>query len=295
MAIAGCGYPSFEFRASDIVDAAETSVDTSSDDTMMIVDAMDESAADTTIDEVASDTGADASPLDSGLLDSGPPDTGPTVGCASAHVFCDDFEASTDPWDKWGGYDLLGGGIAKIDTAYVRSGSSAFLTYVPATGATATDLSADINKAFTPATSTTPARIDLWIRTDTYYDGETRLVAKLMRGTNGRGVEIALRKGHVIVDVLGAGTYASYPYTAKPFNGGQWYHLRLEALVVASTAGWFRFYADDMSAPVLSATGISTADASTGDVRFSLGFYSNGSSGDPELRARIDDASFDWL
>lgn len=293
---AGCNYPEFGFSeggdASSAEDTAAPAEDTAAADSG--------SDMDSTVADSGTDSGVDSTVADS-MPDTTKPDApvevGPTVGCIGTHVFCDDFEKSAKPESAWSGglYIASTGSMVFDGSSATRSPTHAPLSTVPASSGDAggVDMAAQLVRVFDAPSTSTPMRLDFWVRVDSTYTGTAMLLAKMQRGTTGRGVEVGLADGAFYVGLLGAGT-SKYSTPKHAPSLGKFMHVRLEATLLVGTTGFGRIYVDDMTTPVAELTGYSTTDSTEATTKVLVGLYTN--EFNPSVyRARYDDVSFDWL
>lgn len=283
VALSGCSYPSFAFVADGAGDANVVEADTARDDggvdggSDAEGDASDSSIADSGVSDTSSpDTALDA------------PDAGP-VGCTGIHVFCDDFDTSTTPESHWAESYVVGGGTITLDSLAHSAPASLYATIPAETG---TEVGATIDNTFAAASAGTAMRVDLWIRMEGAYSGSGVLFFKLQQGTNGHGVDLSATSSGLVVDVLGNGTSKTFAILSTIPSG--WVHVRLEAKLASDSSGWFKAYVgSDVTKPIASASGLSTSDTTSANVKLVLGLYTNDTG--PSYRARFDDVAFDWL
>ncbi|MGZ3420373.1 MAG: hypothetical protein ACXWUG_08925 [Polyangiales bacterium] len=277
----GCSYPEFGFVAE---------VGGGADATGEIVSTFDSAVEDSAVDTL----GPDDTSVDGFVSDSAdaPIDTAP-VGCSGTHVFCDDFDTSSMPDSKWGSFFTAGGGTISLDTMVSHTAPDSFLAFVPTSGA-APEVAADLHKQFDGALSTTPMRLDFWVRVEASYDGAGMMIAKLQRGSSGRGVEVGLGSSGFYLAMLGAGgAYTSVDAKhAAPVGG--FVHVRVEGMLVTDATGWAKLYIDDMGTPLVDKAGFSTTDTTSNSVKVIVGLYTN-EMNPISYRARYDDVAFDWL
>lgn len=299
--LAGCSYPQYEFvptePGDDTGEPADTSVvveDTSIDsaDATETTDTRPDAKLDafeTAVDSSVTDTGVDA-PKDTTVVDTGPKDTGPTVGCASiSATFCADFDSVSSVSTTWNGADTVGTGTVAFDTT-ARSAPRSFLATVPASSFA----SAFLWKDFVAATTTTAMRADAWIVLDNATAPSTtgtHFLLKIERtsGSVGDGVTVSIDNAGLFADRIGT-TYDSWRlgYTVKP---GTWMHVRMDA-IIHSTAGALTIWIDDMSTPLLTKTGISTAQSDSTGRTLVAGLLAQNTNA--AFHARFDDVSFSW-
>jgi hypothetical protein len=295
--LAGCNYPEFAFLADAPTDSP--SVPDSDSDSLSDSDSDSESLSDADSDSDSDSESLSDSAVDSMVVDTKPDaplDTGPTVGCIGTHLFCDDFEKSAKPESAWPGLYIASTGTMIFDgSGIARSPTHAPLSTVPASSGDAggVDMAAQLVRTFDAPSTSTPMRLDFWVRVDSTYTGTAMLLAKLQRGTTGRGVEVGFAGGGFYVGLLGAsGSKYSTPKSAPTL--GKFMHVRLEASLVVGTTGFGRIYVDDMTTPLASLSGYSTTDSTEATTKVLVGLYTN-EFNPSSYRARYDDVSFDWL
>jgi hypothetical protein len=290
---AGCNYPDFAFVAGDAAEAADAATDSSVDSAELDSAPLEETGEDSTIDSAADSRGDTA-------IDSTKPDVAtdapPPVGCVGAHVFCDDFDTSSKPESDWLPLYSAGGGTMVFDGSGVcRSCPHSPISTVPSSASAdaAPELAAQLVKTFDATTSSKPMRLDFWVRLDAAFTGSTMMLAKLQRGTSGRGVEVDLAPDGIYLGVLGSGS-SKYLSTKKLPALGKFVHVRLEATLAVGTEGSGRVFVDDMTAPAAELVGLSTTDTTSVTTKVIVGLYTN-ETNPTSYRAYYDDVSFDWL
>ncbi len=287
IAIAGCGYPEFGFTAgpadatidSAIVPTEDVAADDGADTTVAddTLDVDDTASVDTLVSDTGVDTVMPDTPSDSTYCMKAP-----------LHVFCSDWDTSTEPTYGWASFNTTGGGTLAVD-ATAFSTPRSFLASFPA-GANAS--SATLARTFTAPAIDTVARIDFRVRlaVASYSDGV--MLVKLQR-PSGRGASIWLGSSGLYVEALGS-TYKTYPIS-KGIAAATWYHVRLETSLKISSAV-VRVYVDDMTSPLVNVSDASTADDEAVDRELVTGVYASKPTGlAAGFFARIDDLSLDWL
>lgn len=285
-ALLGCTYPEFGFAGDAVV--ADVGVEDSTIDTGAPLDTsvVDEVSSDSIFptDDVADTTSTDTFKPDTAM----PPDTSDKVGCmGSTSVFCVDFDGSgATPLTGWDDSYLRGSGALTLDTTLFRSPTRSLLTTMPiGTG----EVSANVHKVFVASAETRPMALEFSVRFDKVPTIAGPLVAKLGRGSGGRGVALYLGVNTFGIDAMGPTGTTNYrmPGTV-PAN--TWIRVRIEAML-SPTSGWLKLVVNGKTETYQS--GIPTAGAAGTDVKVNLGLYES----DPPtaIKAYFDDVTFDWL
>lgn len=285
--LVSCTYPEFQFRGDASADTffeGDTSVDDAVDDVRddALVDteqSATDAVADVTTDaktDAAKDTGVDA------------PDAAPT-GCAAITAdFCDDWNSVSSPSSKWTYQNVASTGAIALESGGV-SPPKAFSTSV-SMGATTSDvITAMVLKELTAPAPDTKLRADVWIKLDSAtFPGGSDFLLKVQR--TGDGVTFSIDSGGFFVDAISMG-YARWP-VPKAVPVGKWFHVRLEARL-KTVGGELAVFIDDMTTPLVSKTGISTASVDDTSRTFIVGQYAQGLTG--SFKAHYDDASLVFL
>jgi hypothetical protein len=282
LACVGCGYPDFAFRAqgdaapSDAIVLDDTSVpETAEDDANADASSDDTSVGpDTTVAEVLPDVAID---------------TAPVSPCKTAHLFCADFDGSSDVKTGWSSNYVVGGGTIGVDPAAMTK-PNAFVATLPDGMTTASALLA---YDFTAKSTSAPLRLDADVRLSaaSYGTGtENVILFKVQRGTSGSGIGLTLAETGFRLFATGSSTTA-YD-VPKAVKADTWYHVRIECLL-DPTNGWFKVYVDDTTTPLLSKTGVSTIDTPDTGQQMIAGLYGWMSS--HALSVRFDDVTLDYV
>ena len=296
-----CSYPDFAFVSDDAGASGQDSTTTDVASDGVAHDTSDSTLTDSTsetIDSAIVDTGVDSAIDDSGFdvrdtLDTAPDaplDAVVTHGCAgSTALFCDDYDTSSTAWSLFDGTNVLGAGTIELDTTFVVSSPSSFLSTL---GVASVESSASMDKQFTAPTPGAFCVLDVWIRVEVGSDPDGIELFKIQGfGTGGKGVGLLLDSTGLDVETVGSpGT--DYPVgVAVPT--GRFVHYRMMADLVM-TAAHVTLWMDDMTTPVLDRTDASTAPSTpVSQYVVIVGAYSNVSV-TTDFHARFDDVTFDF-
>ncbi|MGZ5967184.1 MAG: hypothetical protein ACXWP4_05920 [Polyangiales bacterium] len=290
-ALVGCSYPDFGFTV-DAGETADTAIDSAvaldSDLEDSLLDGSDDTDDTTTVD--SADSAIDS--VSETAVD-GPTDTPAPVGCAgSAALFCVDWDSVTTPDAPFDNKDLVTPGAIALEKTGAHSSPNLFLS---STGpSTATDtVTADVFKAFTAPASSTPMRVEAWIKLESATFPTTTGSAFLLKverpGGTGDGVTLSIDETGLFVDRI-AVDYDRFPISVKA-KPGVWMHVRMD-VVLQVAGGSVKLWIDDMTTPVVDKTGISTAVNDSVNRLLSVGLYSQRATG--TFKARYDDVSFSF-
>lgn len=291
LSTSACSYPEFSFRAGEDASEDTTTEDTAREETAVEEDTAiedsateDTSLVDTSVMDAAKDSAVDAK--DSATADTADSKVDPCTG----HLFCSTFDGTSVTAGGWTGNYVTGGGLTTLDTTLSVTAPKSLHASLPTGAVTA---AASLSLAVTSPAITTKFRVECDVRLDalTYpATGTSVVVLKVQRDSTGDGIALVVQDTGLAVEANGA-VYSSYPVT-KTIAAKTWFHVKLEG-TLQTVGGSVALYIDDMKTPVVSQSGISTAEADDTQRQPLVGLFSYMKSS--AFEAHFDDYTFDFL
>jgi hypothetical protein len=289
LSLSACNYPEFGFAtdAADSADVVEEGVDSALDSAPIDSFVAEVEPETSTMDSATADSATDTGTAkDTAVADTSDATSDPCAG----HLFCQRFDTASAPSDGWTGNYTTGGGVTVLDSTTSRSAPKSLRSSIPAGTVTA---AATVSQTFTSPALTTKFRVecDVQLEAFTYPVASTGVVLlKVQHSSMGDGISLDVSDTGLYVEANGA-TYSGYTVT-KTLTAKTWFHVKLEGSL-HTTSGSLTLWIDDMTTPLVSKTGISTAQMDGNERQAVLGLFSYLKSA--AFEAHFDNYTFDFV